>query len=174
MTFVPDRRPVGYKGHLSLHQGVIRRWQYLIWTISNTSPLFQPLEDAIHQQFIPPLTGQEPCSPEERRLLSLPVRLGGLNILNPGTIADRELNASEMISAPLKEMIINQTDTSTMPDLHHTKLQVQQQKRYLEDTAQEVKEQLPEPLCRATDLASEKGSSTLLTALPLHQQARIS
>ena len=104
--------------------GVIGRWQYLMQTINNTSPLFQPLEDAIIQQFIPALTGQEPCSPEERRLLSLLVRLGGLNILNPVTIADRELSASNMISAPLKEMIINQMETFRKPNLQHIKLQV--------------------------------------------------
>ena len=60
-------------------------------TIENTSTLFTPLENAIHQQFIPALTGREPCSQEERELLSLPACLGGLNITDPTAIAKKAI-----------------------------------------------------------------------------------
>jgi len=66
--------------------GVIPKWNYVMYTIESVGPLLQPLEDAIHQHFIPALTGQEPCSKLERELLSLPYRLGGLNIPNPTVI----------------------------------------------------------------------------------------
>ena len=45
--------------------------------------LFQPLEDVIHQKFIPALTGRDPCCKLESDLLALPCRLGGLNIPIP-------------------------------------------------------------------------------------------
>ena len=50
-------------------------------TIDSVGSLFQPLENVIHQHFIPALTGQDPCSGLEWELLALPCRLGGLNIL---------------------------------------------------------------------------------------------
>ncbi len=90
--------------------GMIGRWQYVMRTTDNTSALFQPLEDAIHQHFIPALTVRAPCSADERKLLSLPARYGGLNIVDPVDTADRELTASRKISGPLTEMIANQTD----------------------------------------------------------------
>ena len=69
--------------------------------------LFQPLENVIHQHFIPALTGQDPCSGLERELLALPCRLGGLNIPNPTTICEFQfvnfnfLHLKELASAPL-------------------------------------------------------------------------
>ena len=37
--------------------GTIGRWLYLMRTIDISSSIFQPLEDVIHHQFIPALTG---------------------------------------------------------------------------------------------------------------------
>ena len=151
--------------------GITGRWKYVMRTINSTSLLFQPLENAIHQLFIPALTGREPCSPEEIRLSSLPARLGGLNIVNPMAIAENELAASKQISAPLMEMIINQTDSFTKPQLNTIKSTLNQQKRqFNQNAAQEVKEELSRPVLRAIELANEKGSSTWLTALPLQDQ----
>ena len=48
------------------------RWTYLSRTIPEVSDLFQPLEDAIHQVFIPSLTGRPPCSKLIRDLLAIP------------------------------------------------------------------------------------------------------
>ena len=135
------------------------------------SAAFQPLEDAIHQQFIPALTGHAPCSTEMRRLLSLPTRNGGLNIVN---IAERQMNASKAITTvtPLKEMIMHRPKRL----IHKTQLKLIKAQllcekcQHTEATVQEVREQIPAPLQRAMDLGSEKGSSTWLTALPLQDQ----
>ena len=140
-------------------------------TCENTSKLFAPLEKAIHHQFIPALTGREPCSQEERELLSLPARLGGLNITIPTAIADKEYTNSQTISEQLTTMIIDQNDTHTIPQLKSIKSTLHSQNRHLNKTkAQEVRELLPPPLKRAIDLAQEKGASIWLTALPLRDQ----
>ena len=60
-------------------------------TIDISSSIFQPLEDAIHHQFIPALPGQVSSSPEVRKLLSLPTCLGGLNIVYRVDIAESQL-----------------------------------------------------------------------------------
>ena len=95
--------------------GAIGRWLYLMRTIDISSSIFQTLEDAIHRQFIPALTGQIPSSPEVRKLLSLPNRLGGLNIVNPVKIAESQLMASKTITTPLTKMIIEQSEQSLSP-----------------------------------------------------------
>ena len=68
--------------------------------------LFQPLEDFIHQNLIPALTGRDLLSKLEKDLLSLPCRLGGLNIPIPTQISDRQFSASKQISASLASLII--------------------------------------------------------------------
>ena len=92
--------------HASYVYGVIGKW-LSVRTIDIGSSIFQPLEDAIHNQFIP---AQMSSSPEVRKLLSLPTRLGGLNIINPVDIPDGHLKASIAITTPLKKTIIEQSD----------------------------------------------------------------
>ena len=60
----------------AITHGLSSHWTYLLKTISDIQDLLIPLEDTIHQTFIPALTGRPPCSQQERDLLSLPVRLG--------------------------------------------------------------------------------------------------
>ena len=74
--------------------GMIGRWVYIMRTIPNVGPLFQPLEDAIRLKLIPALTGHGACSALERDVLSLPCRLGGLGIVNPVDIADSQFTAN--------------------------------------------------------------------------------
>ena len=51
------------------------KWNYVMRTIESVGSLFQPLEEVIHQHFIPSLTGRDPCCTLERDLLSLPCDL---------------------------------------------------------------------------------------------------
>ena len=97
-------------------------------TIDVSSSIFQPLEDAIHHQFIPALTGQVSSSPEVRKLLSLPNYLGGLNIVNPVEIAESELMASKTITTPLTKMIIEQSEQFTKPQLQSVKSALHREK----------------------------------------------
>ncbi len=58
-------------------------------------PSLLPLENAIHQYFIPALTGRPPRSSLERELLALPVRLGGLDLYNPAALSPTIFQASQ-------------------------------------------------------------------------------
>ena len=86
----------------------------LLPTVSNESvgAFFRPLEEAIHQHFLPALTGRMPSSEVERELLSLPCRSGGLNIPNPTCCSDFQFSSSKLLSASLVAMIQQQTFTS--------------------------------------------------------------
>ena len=68
--------------------GMIGQWVYIMRTIPNVGPVFQPLEDAICLKLIPALTVHVACSALEQDVFSLPCHLGGLGIVNPVDIAD--------------------------------------------------------------------------------------
>jgi len=57
----------------------------------------QVLEDAIHLEFIPALTGQNHLSDELHNLLALPARKGGLGLKNPVWEAVKQLHTSKSL-----------------------------------------------------------------------------
>ena len=81
--------------------GLSSHWTFLQRTIPDISYLLQPLEDTIQQHLIPDLTGQPPCSREERELLALPVRLGGMGLANPATMSEHSFASSMKLTSPL-------------------------------------------------------------------------
>ena len=68
---------------LHFTHGLAAKWNYLSQIISDIADFFQPLEDIIHQHFLPTLTYQNSFSDSFRALTALPSRLGGLGITNP-------------------------------------------------------------------------------------------
>ena len=62
--------------------GLTSRWSYIMRTIPNISHLLTPLEDVIHQEFIPSLSGR----PVERKIFALP---GGLGLINPVACSEK-------------------------------------------------------------------------------------
>jgi hypothetical protein len=81
------------------------RWTFVQRTISGISHLFQPLEDAIRSKFIPAIVGRK-ISDIERKILALPVRFGGIGVLNPVETSETEYEASKKTTENLKELIL--------------------------------------------------------------------
>ena len=100
--------------HAAFTHGLFSRWSYLMRTIPDITDLLQPLEDVIHQYFIPALFGRPPCSSIERDLYALPVRLGGLGLMNPCSAASSAFHDSEKLTAPLVALIAAQCMTQTV------------------------------------------------------------
>ena len=92
--------------------GLSSKLNYLLrvtdWETLSSSDLLQPLETAIQSHFIPALTGQSPPGNLVRELLALPVRLGGLGLINPVAVAQDQHASSQLISAPLVERVLRQ------------------------------------------------------------------
>ena len=63
------------------------------------------LEDVIHLKFTPSWTDRVALSKLERDLFSLPIRLGGIGIVNPCFSCMNQNNSSVAISAPLAPSI---------------------------------------------------------------------
>ena len=114
--------------HSAFTKALCMRWCYVQRTISNISHLFQPLEDAIREQFLPSIVGR-PVSDVERRILALPVRFGGIGVLNPVETADREYETSVNVTSNLKSIIYNQEDTLANLDEERTKSLINQAKQ---------------------------------------------
>ena len=95
----------------------------------------------------------KPVSDLERALFALPVRLGGLGICNPQTLADSEFAASVKVTRPLVECILHQQGAYIADIIvyqHQTKAEVValKQRNLWSTKASELKSSLPAELQR--------------------------
>ena len=108
-------------------------------------------------------------TPSERDLLALPVRLGGLGIINPSQDADLQYQASMKTTAPLVEKLISQAHETpydaVVSSLHQS---VRKKKnKVLQTKLNDIKNSLTLKTQRAIELASEKSASYWLTVIPI-------
>ena len=146
------------------------RWCFVQRTISNVEHLFQPLEDTIREKLIPAIIGRN-VSEIERRILALPVRFGGLGILNPVITAKYEFDTSMKITSGLKNLIYNQENSLANLDNERirdtiNKTKQDKEKRLMQEF-ELIKSEVSNDLKLNLDLAREKGSGAWLTALPI-------
>ena len=88
--------------------GLQHRWNYVMRTIPGISPLLGPLETAIRHTFLPALLKSPALSDDERALLELPPRLGGMGITSPEKLAVVENLNSLNLTRSLTTKIIAQ------------------------------------------------------------------
>ena len=132
----------------------------------------RPLEVKIRQSFIPIITGQSAPDDTMRTLLSLPVRLGGLSLTDPMTVADTEYEASVRLTAPLADLIV--LHEKTLGESCHQQRLIKKEISYekrkqAEQAAEKTLAQLPVNQRRKVALAQEKGASSWLTVRPLRE-----
>ena len=111
---------------------------------------------------LPSLIGRY-CSEAERDLVALPVRMGGLGLINPSDSADAEYSASIRVSAPLVSKIEAQShETPEEAEVQRLVYATRKEKDDgLKEELEEVKAMLPDKTQRAVDLACEKGAFQL-------------
>ena len=146
----------------------------MVRCIRNLCDFLLPLEEIIRTKFLPNLTGQCSFSGVERDLLSLAPRLGGLGVSNPATYSTFQFSSSVSITAPLVELIVQQTPIYSAEVLGFQfaakRLAIATNNQFLTDMHDSLLISLPPKLQRSVMLAYEKGSSSWLTALPLADQ----
>ena len=148
------------------------KWTYLLRTIPQCGPCLQPLENVIHQRFIPALTGRLPCSEVERALLSLPARLGGMGLVNPVAVCNHEYEASKQVTAHLVNSIIAQESTFTADPTANNLAKAAVRKARSErqtDETKRVYDQLQPTAHRLLECASETGASSWISTLPVEE-----
>ena len=88
--------------------GYKHKLNYYVRTVPNILNLLRPIDDIITKEFIPSITGGVQCSENERKLLSLSPKLGGLGIPIFSETSDFEHSNSKMVTKQLCEKIIQQ------------------------------------------------------------------
>ena len=155
---------------------ISRRWSYFQRTIPDISDEFQPLEDEISSNFIPALLGRQ-VDPIHRDILSLPVRYGGLGILNPVETADQEFNASTFITKRLTKIIKDQESSLSNFDRKEAEDRVKAQKvekeKIIKAKYNDILSRTNSKTKRMIELAQEKGAGAWLTALPLKKHGYV-
>ena len=147
--------------------GLRHRWTYFLRTLPDIAPFLEPLEHAIADLLVPAIT-EHVTTQEERDLLELPVRLGGLGLVNPARIASQEYEAFVMITGSLVRQIVEQAYKP--PDETEIKfLQTcarREKDERLKMQSEQVRESLPGKTERVAKLALEKGASNCFTVMP--------
>ena len=98
-----------HTAYAALTHGIIGRWTYAsrVFAIS-AEDLLRPLEQAIATHLIPALTSQSSPSEATRDLLALPVRFGGLGLVNPTKWSIHQQKLSVLECQPLTKLIVRQ------------------------------------------------------------------
>ena len=160
-----------HAAYSALTHGLSSEWTFLFRTILNITDLLEPLEQAIRSSFIPSITGKPEINNAERELLALPTRLGGLGLTNPMEVCNHDFKGSENVTAPLVKLILLQQHHipfDAMQDQQMAKVTARTSRNsHTFNTATQLKERLSPSLKRSMELASEKGASSWLTALPI-------
>ena len=144
---------------------------YFMRTIPGISENLKTLDETITNLFIPALFGSE-LNDNDRDILSLPIREGGLGIKKVSENADNSFAASSKITLPLVTEIIKQSDE--LPDAEEVmkarSTTVSQLKQMETQKFDEVKQRQDPATKRALEHLSEPGASSWLGALPLESQ----
>ena len=153
--------------------GLVNEWTYLQRVVPGTADLFSPLEEALHQRFLPALLGRLPSGPDERALLSLPPAAGGLGVINPALSAEKVFTDSQRITAPLVALVLQHDalyGAETVSSTKVAKSSVRQDSRAAVQARRRLIYNGASPsVQRSMDHASEKGASSWLTALPIEE-----
>ena len=153
-------------------KALCHRWTFVMRTIQDTKELFIPLENCIREKFIPSIIGR--CvSDLHRRMFALPVRFGGLGIVNPVDMAEREYQTSVKITEELVGLIYRQETSLKKLDKVKIKgrvvsLKLAKELRLKNELA-EIKSEVDESTKESLQLVQEHGSGAWLTSLPIQQ-----
>ena len=171
LTTIAKTQP--HAAYSALTHGLSSKWTYLSRTIPNISNLLKPLDDTLRTKLIPTLTGRPPPSDLECALCALPARMGGLGVTIPSKQADQEHLSSLLVTSALQDHILSQDEAYgyevIAKQLESKAIVRNKNKEKSSKAASDLMELLPDSLQRSVKLASEKGSSTWLTVLPLSE-----
>ena len=147
----------------ALTKGVQHKLTFLSRTTPNLTDVFENSETIIREKLIPNMTGQNPPSSPIRELLALPLRNGGLNIMTPDDRTN-DLTWSKEVSQHLSD-----EDATNVEYKQHKSIKIikKQKTEILKSKIDSIQMTLEANQQYSMALASEKGASSWLTALPL-------
>ncbi|KAL7463062.1 hypothetical protein ACHAXS_003449, partial [Conticribra weissflogii] len=93
------------------------QWSHLSRTTPNLSPFLIPIEQSIKNTFLPALFHLENIDDPLREVLSHPIKLAGLNILDPTIQAELSYDTSHLATESLVDCLLSHTEVDLT--LHH-------------------------------------------------------
>ena len=150
------------------------KYTYFMRTIPEIAELLQPLEAAIRSLLIPALTEGRLVTDDERTLLLLPARLGGMGLTNPTQISDDEFNYSIKATKELATAITIQQiqlPTNLIDNSKLIKTEIRSQRRKMQPVVLEhLRSRMTIEQKRTNEITQESGASNWLTTLPLEEK----
>ena len=147
--------------------GYQHKFTYHLRTIPGIEEFLAPLEECIRNVLIPSITGGHIVNDEERELLALPSRLGGMGIKVLTETAAVEFKNSNDLTQKLQSDI-----TKIEPaDEERTRQQIKNERRQKNDEKlEQLRSNMSMDKKRQNDANKESGASNWLTSLPLKDQ----
>ena len=160
-----------HSAYCAFTHGLRHKYTYLFRTVSNIETLLQPLERAITDYLLPAITGNHQCNEIERKLLSLPPKLGGLGIINPIDFAAEQFNDSVMVTKELKDKIMQQDRIYEPSNVNKFRNQIRARKASQnQGVLASLEESLTAKMKSCLEIAQSNGASSWLTALPIKDE----
>jgi hypothetical protein len=152
--------------------GLRHKYSYVLRTIPGFKTELPPVEQAVRDHFIPALTEGAIISDEDRDLLALPLKYGGLGVINVTEIADSEFTYSCMLTEELTKSIISQGESDQDPEKEkEAKSKVSKLKREGNKTKlDELRQAMTIKQKRLNELNQQTCAPAWLSALPIADQ----
>ena len=146
--------------------GFCGRLHYFIRTTSNLSTILHELDQVITNELIPAITDGLVVSSEERVLLSLPVKLGGLGVPIFAESCKTEYQNSLLVCSQQAAAIVtqNSADNSQLPPAENYRERIAREKGEMQKAKLEQlrAHNMSKEQVRTNDIAQMKGSSKVM------------
>lgn len=153
--------------------GFQHKMTYFIRTIPDLAEILKPLDECIEKHLLPAITEGHVLSESDRKLLSLPVRFGGLGIPIYQELCSKEYANSRKATQLLTPKIVAQEHEYTLDRVKEK--EIEGEIKSARETAHKEKlttlrTSMTNAQRRANELAQMKGASAWLTSLPLKDE----
>ena len=147
--------------------GYRHKFNYIMRTIPAIGDMLQPVEDVIRNKLIPSICENRACSDAERDLLSLPVKLGGMGILNVTRVSEIDYNTSKYATFELTRKIYSQNG-DVSPQVRNADFL--KKSIYHQQLLVSLRENMSPTQLKANVIAQSDGASIWLSTMPLKNE----
>ena len=144
-------------------------------TAPNINEELRRFDDTINNKLIPSFTENKLCEKDERLLLSLPTKLGGMGewaYLFFSQITSIEFQNPSLLTKEHVSLIAWQERTYRIQKetINNIKKKIKwDRQEYNQQKLTDIKSRLTSQQCRLNDINTEQGTSTWLTTLPIEE-----
>ena len=150
--------------------GYQHRFTYFLRTIPGIEKHLQPVEEIIKHRLIPAITGGHLVNENERMLMSLPPKFGGLGIRIITEIAQQEYRNSKKMTNKLRNKILGEVFGEEVNEETKIKCKIRSDRmQTYKDQLEEIRSKMTETDKRRNEANQESGSYNWLTTLSLKE-----